>query len=62
LLHLGDHVPVAYAPDDPRNAGIDGLTGRWFLPALFAFLGGVFGVLGLGFALGGWILARPSRQ
>jgi hypothetical protein len=35
--HRGDRVAVAYSPDDPTDAAIDGFAGRWFLPGLSVF-------------------------
>ncbi len=43
---VGEHVPVAYAPDSPGDAKIDAFAGRWFLPGLFGILGGVFSLVG----------------
>jgi hypothetical protein len=43
---VGEHVPVAYAPDSPGDAEIDAFAGRWFLPGLFGILGGVFSFVG----------------
>jgi hypothetical protein len=47
FFHRGDHLPVVYSPQDPTDAAIDGFAGRWFLPGLFAILGGVFAAVGL---------------
>jgi hypothetical protein len=57
--HRGDHVPVAYAPDNPSDAAIDGFAGRWFLPGLAGILGGVFALVGLCIGLvGRFIISR----
>ena len=62
----GDHVAVAYDPDDPHDAAIDGFAGRWFLPGLFAILFGVFLVMGAVLSLLGRILLMlrpdPTRR
>jgi hypothetical protein len=58
VWHRGDRVPVAYAPEDPNDAAIDGFTGRWFLPVLFSILGSVFAVVGLGLGLFGRLFVR----
>jgi hypothetical protein len=50
--HLGDHLPVAYAADDPTNAAIDGFASRWLLPGLIAILGVVFALLGVAMTVG----------
>lgn len=57
----GDRVAVAYAPDDPNDAKIDGFAGRWFLPGLFSVLGGVFAAIGLVFGLIGRFGGRRSQ-
>jgi hypothetical protein len=53
IWHVGDHLPVAYAPGDPNDARIDGLAGRWFLPGLFGILAGVFLLVGGGLTFAG---------
>ena len=59
--HTGDHLPVAYAPNDPLDARVDSFAGRWFLPALFAGLACASALIGLGLGLAG-ILFREPRQ
>jgi hypothetical protein len=36
--NAGDHLQVAYNPDDPHDARIDGLRGRWWWPFVFGSL------------------------
>jgi Protein of unknown function (DUF3592) len=57
LRQVGEHVPVAYAPDSPGDAKIDAFAGRWFLPGLFGILGGVFSFVGTALL----IVGRQSR-
>ena len=59
--HTGDHLPVAYAPNDPLDARVDGFAGRWFLPALFAGLAGTFALAGLGLGLAGILFREPRH-
>lgn len=36
---VGERLPLAYAPDDPEDVAIDTWFSRYFLPALFAWVG-----------------------
>jgi hypothetical protein len=36
--NAGDHLEVAYNPDNPHDARIDGLRGRWWWPVIFGAL------------------------
>jgi hypothetical protein len=49
----GDHVPVAFRPERPDDARIDGFAGRWFPAGLFGLLGGSFLLLGAALTLAG---------
>jgi hypothetical protein len=51
---LGDHLRVAYAPDDPTSAALDGFAGRWLVPGLIGILACVFAVAGVGMTIGAW--------
>lgn len=58
---VGDHTAVVFDPQKPSDAQIDGIGGRWFLPFLFGLLGGIFTVLGAGFAIAGRLAGYPPR-
>lgn len=55
----GDRLPVAYAPENPSEAAVDGFAGRWLVTGLFAGLGSVFAVIGGALCLAGRSGPRP---
>jgi hypothetical protein len=60
--NAGDHVTVAYNSDDPRDAKIEGLTGRWFVPFVFGFWAIICLAAGAICTLMGRIVAKRRRQ
>lgn len=56
----GDRLAVAYDPANPSNAAVDGIAGRWLLAVLFAALGGVFALVGLGLGFLASILGKAA--
>jgi len=59
LWRAGDTAAIAYDPENPSDAVVDGLLGRWFLAALAGLLGSVFFVVGV---LLNWIGRAASRR
>jgi hypothetical protein len=54
--HVGDPVKVLYEPQAPRdNACIDSIGALWFTPLVLL-------LMGLGFALAGWLILLSSRS
>lgn len=49
---VGDRTAVAFDPQQPSGAAIDGIGGRWFFAFLFAVIGGGFAAIGVGLMIG----------
>jgi hypothetical protein len=45
-FEVGQPVTIYYDPANPSNSQLDSFMGVWFIPALFTFMGGVFGTIG----------------
>jgi hypothetical protein len=45
-FEVGQLVTIYYDPANPSNSQLDSFMGVWFIPALFTFMGGVFGTIG----------------
>jgi Protein of unknown function (DUF3592) len=58
--HVGDHVPVAFRPERPDDARIDGFAGRWFPAGLFGILAAAFLLVGGGLTVAGQRVADRS--
>lgn len=43
----GNHVTVAFNPQNPTDAEIYGFSGNWFLPIILGFMGSVFTIVGV---------------
>jgi len=57
-LGVADSVPVAYDPDNPRNASVDSFAGRWFLAGLAGLFGAIFLLIGIVLTVIGRVLIR----
>jgi hypothetical protein len=43
---VGQQVTIYYDPASPNNSQLDSFMGVWFIPALFTFMGAIFGGVG----------------
>lgn len=48
MFQVGQKIDVLYEPENPQNARIKRCMSLYFMPALFAFLGFTFFIIGVG--------------